>query len=127
MSDMTRYERELESIDPERAEKQRKSRELAWSNRRLISDRLHWPDGALAECERVEREHPDWSPWWEPASDRTGLPARYTARRHCHPGRPGVSGETGDELAAAIEAAPDESPIGHLEPLTRRDGQAHPR
>lgn len=117
--DMTPQERAeiRERALAELAERERENRQRAWDNRRLIAGRWDWPDGALAECERVEREHPDWSPWWEPANDRTGQPARYTARRHCLPGRGGVSGETGDDLAAAIEGAPDEQPIGHLNPL----------
>ncbi|WP_433067553.1 hypothetical protein [Dactylosporangium sp. CS-033363] len=41
--------------------------ELAWKNRQILSDRLDWPRGMLAICERVERDFPDWSIVWSDA------------------------------------------------------------
>lgn len=38
--------------------------ELARKNRRLIADRLHWPDGAVGECERLELEFPSMEVCW---------------------------------------------------------------
>lgn len=33
-------------------------------NRELIAERLKWPAGALAECDRIERDHPGWRAYW---------------------------------------------------------------
>jgi len=100
-------------LDTERDERRR----MAWEGRRVLAGRWHWPDGVLAECERVERLHPGWSPFWRPADERTGQPAGYTARRYEHWGEPGVAGETPDELAAAIETAPPRRGLGDITPL----------
>ncbi|GGL21584.1 hypothetical protein [Mangrovihabitans endophyticus] len=40
--------------------------ELGRRNRRLIAERLHWPDGALEACERIDRCHPGWMSTWAP-------------------------------------------------------------
>lgn len=100
---------------------------LAWANRRLIAERLRWPDGALEHCERIDGTHPGWSTGWQEASAITGFEkpagyyatARYTARGdYGRSFRPEVYGATPDELVAAIETAPPPEDDWHLRPLT---------
>lgn len=80
---------------------------LAWNNRQILADRLHWPDGALQACERIERDHPDWSISWLRENTISGFerPAGYRAVRggfhSCV-----VSAATAEELVRAIEGAP---------------------
>ncbi|WP_189337004.1 hypothetical protein [Actinoplanes ianthinogenes] len=51
---------------------------LLWPNRRVIAERLGWPDERLADCERLDHEHPGWSvTWWD---SRHGEPAGFRAR-----------------------------------------------
>jgi hypothetical protein len=40
------------------------TRKLAWHNRRVIAERLGWPDGVLETCEQTEPQHPGWSLSW---------------------------------------------------------------
>lgn len=40
------------------------SPETIRQNRRLIAERLHWPDGALEACEQLESEHPGFEVAW---------------------------------------------------------------
>jgi hypothetical protein len=45
-------------------------RELQRHNRRVLAERLRWPDGTLETCEELEQEHPAWHVFWgddEPA------------------------------------------------------------
>jgi hypothetical protein len=37
---------------------------LSWNNRRVLAERLKWPDGILAEAEHLDEKHPGWSTWW---------------------------------------------------------------
>jgi hypothetical protein len=48
-------------------------------NRRLFAERLHWADGVLAACERLDEEFPDWVALWRPANPYPGFerPAGY--------------------------------------------------
>jgi len=49
--------------------------EPAQRNRRIMAERLHWPPGALENCERIEAEAPGWVdlvdrlPWTGSAAD----------------------------------------------------------
>jgi hypothetical protein len=84
-------------------------RELAWRNRRILAERLGWPAGALEECERIERERPGWSPWWQPANAWAGKAAGYYARRpgESGPRFPEPYGATPAELVEAMDKAPE--------------------
>lgn len=46
--------------------------DLSWRNRRIIARRTGWPAGALAECERLDVEHPGWTVCWLPVNRRPG-------------------------------------------------------
>ncbi len=37
---------------------------LAERNRRILAERLDWPDGAVEVCERLEVAHPGWCVSW---------------------------------------------------------------
>ncbi|GAA2696619.1 hypothetical protein [Actinoplanes palleronii] len=52
---------------------------LAWHNRRVLAERLHWPAGALEECERLGR--PRWWVVWDLGCTTPGWvrPAGYRA------------------------------------------------
>jgi hypothetical protein len=52
-------------------------RALAVSNRRVIAERVGWPDGALQACQEFDERHPGWYAWWLP-------PAGYTAAWQGH-------------------------------------------
>ncbi|BCJ45296.1 hypothetical protein GCM10010168_85650 [Actinoplanes ianthinogenes] len=56
---------------------------LSWRNRRVMARRTGWPAGALAECERLDREHPGWSFGWLPENRTRGWerPAGFAANR----------------------------------------------
>lgn len=56
---------------------------LAWRNRRVLARRGGWPAGALAECERLDREYPAWSFHWLTENRLKGWehPAGFSARR----------------------------------------------
>lgn len=57
--------------------------DLPWRNRRIIARRTGWPAGALAECERLDQEHPGWAFWWLPENRYPGWerPAGFSARQ----------------------------------------------
>jgi hypothetical protein len=95
--------------------------EFSNRNRRVVAERVGWPDGAVEECERLERQHPGYSVSWRD-EDRTG-PATFHQERGFHgwrtgddPGymtygpageqhyvhRPEWYGETADELDAKL-------------------------
>jgi hypothetical protein len=42
------------------------ARDLAWHNRRVLAERLNWPEGMLETCEQLDREHPGWRTSWYP-------------------------------------------------------------
>jgi hypothetical protein len=81
---------------------------LAWRNRRLIADRLHWPAGTALACEDLEREFPEWYPCYRLENTIEGFesPAGFYAERW--QGRRGerpAYGRTAAELADALRAA----------------------
>jgi hypothetical protein len=39
-------------------------RELRARNRRIVAERVGWPDGAVEACERLEREYRGWDVRW---------------------------------------------------------------
>jgi hypothetical protein len=51
-------------------------------NRRVMARRAGWPAGALAECERLDVEHPGWRFYWFTENRITGWerPAGFAAR-----------------------------------------------
>lgn len=55
--------------------------ELAHRNRRISARRMGWPAGALAECERLDLEHPGWRFCWLGENRNTGWerPAGFAA------------------------------------------------
>jgi hypothetical protein len=83
--------------------------ERAWRNRRLLAERWHWPTGAVQECEWIEREHPEWSPWWQQANAWAQKAEGYYARRYGEDGPryPEPYGVTPLELIAAMKKAPE--------------------
>lgn len=46
-------------------------------NRRIAAVREDWPDGTLAECERLDAAHPGWAVTWLPEGG--GRVARWSA------------------------------------------------
>ncbi|WP_250029295.1 hypothetical protein [Paractinoplanes maris] len=38
--------------------------EMALRNRRLLAERLRWPEGALDECLRIEKDRPGYEVTW---------------------------------------------------------------
>lgn len=92
-------------------------RRLAWRNRRVIAERMHWPDGAVEDCEAVERQHPSWWPWWHEGGTlwrpKRGLYARpWRVNRDDK----ALFGETPEELSHAIEAWVPPNPWRILRP-----------
>lgn len=89
-------------LPPIATEEQRAA--LAWHNRRAAAKRAGWPDGALEECERLDKEY-GWTVSWHPdgySAIRRGRPRQKA--RGCGYSWPRVRGATPAELAAAIEA-----------------------
>ena len=80
--------------------------ELAHRNRRILAERLHWPDGAIQACEQIESESPAWRTTWAQGGDLTWTkPGFYAHRRqwHINDKKPRwVYGATPDELRHAI-------------------------
>lgn len=72
--------------------------ELAARNRRILAERLNWPDGALDACERLDR------PGWSANYRREGCgPAGFYGTHKCARGpEVEVYGPTADDLDAAI-------------------------
>lgn len=85
----------LPPVDPER-------------NRRLIAERLGWPDGALEAVVQLEQAHPEWNIWWTRGGLPLGAPAGYRAslRRHGHHCEP--HGATLDDLRVQLVAVEQE-------------------
>lgn len=79
---------------------------LAWRNRRVLSVRLGWPDGAVEVCEQVERDHPDWYPNYSQGGSRARPEVGYYALpwKPPRPGQAPVFGADADALIAAIRA-----------------------
>lgn len=67
-------------------------------NRRVIADRLGWPEGALDACLALEEQYPRWGVFWTdggPLRDsRPGYRAYAIASGRSH----GMSAETPDQL-----------------------------
>lgn len=75
-------------------------RSLRWHNRRAVADRLHWPDGHLTTCERLDDEHAGWYVNWHPG-DQT-FTATHTVRLLSYRY---ARARTADELAAKLAEA----------------------
>lgn len=83
------------------------SPEMEHQNMRVLADRLHWPDGALYECERIERIYPEWRAGWMGHCAWNKRPAGFYAWRQSRLSQEiRVYGVTAAELEAAIEGAP---------------------
>ena len=81
---------------------------LTARDRRLLADRLHWPDGVLEACEAVEAGHPGWHATWNPGGGtcqwaRAGYYALPDNRRHDDPP---AYGATPEQLREAIDDHP---------------------
>jgi hypothetical protein len=77
--------------------------ELRAHNRRILAERLNWPDGAVEHCAKIDELCPGWAASWRHAFG--GRPAGFYARHdnHVHL-EPDEYGETAGELYAAILA-----------------------
>jgi len=57
-------------------------RELMQHNRRVLAERLGWPDGTLEACEELEAEHPAWHVFWgDGAAEPAWTAVHYERRR----------------------------------------------
>lgn len=76
-------------------------------NRRLMAERRGWPGGVLDTCERLDREHPGWSVWWQMESTVPGFehPAGFLADWLADDSVV-VCAETEAGIVAAMQAAP---------------------
>lgn len=80
--------------------------ELLRHNRRVMAERIGWPDGAVEACDKLQDAYPGWNPGWQPESTIRGFehPAGYFASRL---GRrynePVAYGSDPDELASVID------------------------
>lgn len=68
-------------------------------NRRVLAERLQWPDGVLDECLRVEAEHPDWHIGWRADDAGPVWVAVHYVRHRCFRE---ATGATVGELVAAM-------------------------
>lgn len=90
--------------------------DLAWRNRRIIAERMHWPDGALEACETIERQYPAWYPNWRPANTIKGFEAPagyYAVRRDRRRDERPAYGADPAALLAAIKAVVSRCPRCH--------------
>jgi hypothetical protein len=55
-----RFSQTVEEIFAAAARRRQESRELAHRNRRIIAERMGWPDGAIEVCEKLDLEFPGW-------------------------------------------------------------------
>jgi hypothetical protein len=71
-----------------------------WRNRRVVAERLDWPDGHLETCERLDDEHPGWYTNWHPGDQCfTAMHVvRLLSYRHAR-------ARTAEELAAKLVEA----------------------
>ena len=81
---------------------------LAWRNRRLIAERLHWPAGALEACEQLDVTYRGWSFSWRAANTVKGFerPACFYATTGGTWRDRTVYGATPEELAEALKTTP---------------------
>lgn len=79
-------------------------------NRRLIAERLGWPDGALDACLALEADFPRWSVYWTkgglPPDPRRG----YRAFARVHWARFDAVAETPEELRERLDEADAQLP-----------------
>lgn len=72
-------------------------------NRRVLAERLGYPDGALAACIDIENEHPSWIVYWtrggaKPAGFYAFRSGPWSSTTHLY-------GATPDALREAINSA----------------------
>ncbi len=79
------------------------SPELREHNRRIIAERLGWPDGAREACETLEADNPGWHAYWQSADARRAEGFYASHDNHYHL-EPPMYGATPEELHEAIRA-----------------------
>jgi len=72
-------------------------------NRRLLAERLAWPDGALAVAERLEEMYPRYAVSWDTGMPSEPQPGYYAYHRADSRGDP-LFGATPDDLIATLDA-----------------------
>jgi hypothetical protein len=76
--------------------------ELFAHNRVILAERLHWPDGAVGDCEKIDRMHPGWHTSWR--REFGDKPAGFYAFHDNHSWMEDhLYGKTPGELWVAIE------------------------
>jgi hypothetical protein len=89
--------------------------DLRASNRRILAERLHWPDGALQACVELEGRHPGWDVSWSHENTIKGFehPARFSANYDDAAGggmhKLAVFAETAEELEPLLIEVPEHS------------------
>lgn len=83
--------------------------ELAARNRRIVAERLKWPDGAIDACERIERDHPGWNVYYAARPWPTLKSGYYATRLHSHRLERRLYGATANELATSISEQPGQN------------------
>ena len=74
-------------------------------NRRLIAERLGWPDGANERCHELALAHPDWRVFWVSGRTPQAPKPGYQAILNCHGWRGELFAPTADELDRQLAAA----------------------
>jgi hypothetical protein len=73
-------------------------------NRRLVAERLGWPDGALEACSALEADYPAWHVFWTrgglPRSPERGFRAIHEERNR----RTELYAPTAEDLRAQVAA-----------------------
>lgn len=77
--------------------------ELREHNRELLSQRLHWPPGALEVTRQLEAVHPGTSVWWGSGRVSDPKPGFYATRGDGHHTRR-FYGETAIDLQNVLAA-----------------------
>ena len=83
--------------------------DLLRHNRRVMAERLGWPDGAVETCDWLQDAYPDWISGWQAEQAIPGFekPAGYYASRwHRRSNEPAAYGADMLDLAVAIETWP---------------------
>lgn len=77
---------------------------LGWKNRRVLAERMGWPEGAVDVCEQVETAHPGWYPNYSPGGtwDRPEAGYYAIAWKPLFHRQPPLFGADGPSLTAAI-------------------------
>ena len=74
-------------------------------NRRLLAERLKWPDGALGVAEGIERMFPAYLVWWGTGRQAEPQPGFYAWRSDdSWPAVGQLYGRLPDDLIATIQA-----------------------